>query len=85
MTSLSKTLFGAAMGAGIVAFSTMSASAAIVCNRHYCWHVSDAYEYPTEAGIIVHPDDWRWGPREHLIWREHTGRGYWVGARWKAW
>ena len=85
MTALSKTLFGAATGAAIVVLSAASASAAIVCNRHYCWHVSDVYEYPGAAGIIVHPDDWRWGPRERFVWREHVGRGYWVGTRWREW
>jgi hypothetical protein len=85
MKSLSKTVLAAATVAGALAFSALNASAAIVCNKHYCWHVTDVLEYPVEAGVIVHPDDWRWGPHEHFAFREHVGRGYWVGARWKTW
>jgi hypothetical protein len=60
-------------------------SAAIACRGNVCWHVQDRYEYPPEARIIVHPDDWRWGRREHYVWREHEGRGYWRGGRWMQW
>jgi hypothetical protein len=41
----------------------------------------DAYEYPAAARVVVHPDDWRWGPREHYSWREHEGRG--LLAQWQ--
>jgi hypothetical protein len=82
MTSLNKSLLSAATGAGILAFSAISASAAIVCSGGVCWHTPRAYEYPPKAGVVVHPDDWRWGPREHFSWREHQGRGYWRGERW---
>jgi hypothetical protein len=82
MTSLSKALLGAALGAGILAFSAISASAAIVCSGSVCWHTHEAYEYPPDAGVIVHPDDWRWGAGERFSWREHEGRGYWRGERW---
>ncbi len=85
MTSLSKSLFGVAMGAGMLALSTMNAAAAIACNRHECWHVTEVYTYPLEAGIIVHPDGWVWAPHEHFVWREHVGRGYWIGGRWRGW
>jgi hypothetical protein len=43
MTSLSKTLFGAAIGAGILTLSVMSASAAIVCSGRACWHTHESY------------------------------------------
>jgi hypothetical protein len=82
MTSLNKALLGAAMGAGILAFSAISASAAIVCSGSVCWHTHEAYEYPPDAGVVVHPDDWRWGAGERFSWREHEGRGYWRGDRW---
>jgi hypothetical protein len=82
MTSLNKILLGGAIGAGILAFSAMSASAAIVCNGNVCWHTPGAYEYPPEAGVVVHPDNWRWGAGERFTWREHEGRGYWRGERW---
>lgn len=85
MTSLSRNLLGAAVGAGILAFSALSASAAVVCSGNVCWHARDAYDYPREAGVVVHPDGWRWGPGERFSWREHEGRGYWRGDRWIEW
>ena len=86
MQSLGKSLLlGAAMGAGVIAFSTMPASAEIVCSGDVCWHVHGHYEYPGGARVIVHPDNWRWGPREHFRFREHEGRGYWRGEKWIAW
>lgn len=85
MKSLSKVLFGALAGGSLLAFSGLSASAAIVCSGPVCWHSHEAYAYPGEAHVIVHPDDWRWGPGEHYSWREHEGRGYWRGDRWIEW
>ena len=85
MTSLSKGIFGAAIGAGFLALSAASASAAIVCSGNVCWHAREAYEYPPEAHVIVHPDDWRWGQGERFSWREHEGRGYWHDNRWIPW
>jgi hypothetical protein len=85
MTSLSKTLLGIAMGAGVLALSAASASATIVCSGNVCWHTTETYEYPTESRVIVHPDTWRWGPSERFSWREHTGRGYWRDDRWIEW
>jgi hypothetical protein len=58
------------------------ASARIVCNEDGdCWHVHEDYAYPPAAGIIIHPDDWRWKEGEHYAWREHPG-GYWGGGAW---
>jgi hypothetical protein len=85
MTSLGKTLASAAIGAGLVAITTMSASAAIVCSGNTCWHTHEAYRYPPEARVIVHDDHWRWGPSEHFVFREHEGRGFWRGDRWENW
>jgi len=85
MTSLGKTLFGTAIGAGILALSVINASAAVVCSGRACWHTHEAYDYPAGARVVVHRDDWRWGPRERYVWREHEGRGYWHGNRWMAW
>jgi len=85
MTALGKALFGAAIGAGFLALSAANASAAIVCSGSVCWHAHEVFEYPREAGVVVHPDDWRWGPHEHYAWREHEGRGYWRGGRWVVW
>lgn len=82
---LSKVILGAAMGAGVLAASAVTASAAIVCSGPVCWHTHDSYDYPPSARVVVHPDDWHWGPGEHYSFREHEGRGYWHGGRWTAW
>ncbi len=85
MTRVSKSLLGAVVGAGVLAFSALSASAAVVCTGDVCWHTHESYVYPPDARVIIHPDDWRWGPGEHFAWREHEGRGYWRGDRWIEW
>jgi hypothetical protein len=82
MTSLGKMFLGAAAGAGILAFSAIGASAAIICSGNVCWHTPGTYEYAPEARVVIHPDEWRWGPGERFTWREHEGRGYWRGDRW---
>jgi hypothetical protein len=81
----SKILAGAAAAAGLLALSTVSASAAIVCRGNVCWHTHERYTYPPDAGIVVHEDNWRWGPRERFTFREHEGRGFWKGDRWTEW
>ncbi len=85
MTVLSKILLAAATGAGILALSTLGASAEIACNGGVCWHTHARYDYPPSAGVLIHPDNWRWGPTEHYSWREHEGRGYWHGDHWMEW
>jgi len=82
---MKKILLGAALGAATLAASAFGASAAVVCNGPVCWHTHEAYDYPPAAGVIVHSDDWRWGPHEHYVWREHEGRGYWHGGHWVQW
>jgi len=83
MTPVRKSLLGAALGAGALAISMASASAAIVCTGNVCWHVQQRYEYPPSARVIVHEDDWR--PAPGITFREHEGRGYWSGDRWTEW
>jgi hypothetical protein len=83
MTSIGKSLLGTALGAGLLALSSAGASAAIVCQGNVCWHTHDRFDYPREAGVVVHEDDWRGGPR--VTFREHEGRGYWHGDRWTEW
>jgi hypothetical protein len=78
-------LTAAAIGAGVVMIPMTGASAAIVCQGHTCWHTHEAYDFPHRAGIVVHEDSWRWGPRERFTFREHEGRGYWRGGRWVTW
>jgi hypothetical protein len=75
----------AAVGVVALAVSTISASAAIVCNREgECWHVRRHYVYHPEWGLVVHANNWRWGPHERFVWREHEGRGYWRNGVWIA-
>jgi hypothetical protein len=83
MTSLSKAIMGTAMGAGILAISTLGAWAAIVCSGNVCWHTTESYDYPPSARVIVHEDAWNAGPG--ITFREHEGRGYWSGDRWTEW
>jgi hypothetical protein len=85
MKLLSKTLIGTAMGAGFLALTTMGASAAIACSGNVCWHTQERFAYPPQARVIVHEDDWRWGPNERFTFREHEGRGYWRGNSWTEW
>ena len=82
MRLLKKAALGTALGVGVLALSAASASAEIACSRNACWHVKERYEYPPEARVIIHPDDWRWRGHEHYLWREHEGRGYWRDGRW---
>ncbi len=70
---------------GALALAATNASAAIVCNDEgECWHVKGHVEYKPEHGVHVHPDDWKWGEKEHFKWREHEGEehGYWKGGVW---
>jgi hypothetical protein len=83
MRAFNKIVSGIAAGASILAFCASGASAAIVCSGHECWHTHDAFAYPREAGVVVHPDNWRWGEHEQFTWHEHEGRGYWHGGSWK--
>jgi hypothetical protein len=80
-----KTVLGAAFVSAMLATSATSASATIVCSGNVCWHTHEAYEYPPEAKVIVHEDNWRWGPSDHYTFREHEGRGYWRGDSWTNW
>ena len=74
---------GAIAAGAFVAMPVTSASAAIVCNREgVCWHVRKPWRYRDEFGVVIHPDDWRWGPSEHFVFREHRGRGYWRNGVW---
>ena len=84
MKQVSKILAGAAIGAGMMAASMVSASAAIVCQGRVCWHATET-NFPPEARVVVHEDNWHWGPRERFSFREHEGHGYWRGGRWVTW
>jgi hypothetical protein len=82
---LNKLAAGGILGAGFLAASVMSASAAIVCSGNVCWHTHETYTYPPESRVIVHEDNWRWGPQEDFSFREHEGRGYWRDDKWTEW
>ena len=73
---------GTALGVAVLALSAVSASAEIACRGNVCWHVQSRHEYPPEARVIIHPDDWHWRRHERYVWREHEGRGYWHDGRW---
>lgn len=78
-----KTALVAALAAGGLSFAASAASAEIVCNgAGECWHVHHHYDYHPEWGLVVHPDNWTWGPNDHYTWREHHGRGYWNNGVW---
>jgi len=85
MTFRNSTMLAAVLGASVLAVSTASVSAAVACRGNVCWHTHERYEYPAEARVIIHPDDWRWRRHERYVWREHEGRGYWRGGRWMEW
>jgi hypothetical protein len=81
--NMRKVVLAGLIGASALAFSAMSASAAIVCTGDVCWHTHDSYDYPPSAGVVVHEDNWAPGPS--VTFREHEGRGYWHGDSWTAW
>jgi len=83
MKILSKAVLGAAIGAGILALSGASASAAVVCSGNTCWHTHETYVYPKSSRVIIHEDSWRAGPK--VVFKEHEGRGYWRGGVWTTW
>lgn len=83
MKSRTKLGLGVALGISALALTATGASAAIVCNRAgECWHAPRGFVARPEWGLVVHPNHWRWGPREHFVWREHPGRGYWRNGVW---
>lgn len=78
-----KLVASAVFGAAVLALTAGTASAAVACNAAgECWHVRRAWAYPPEAGIVIHPDGWHWGPGARFVWREHPGRGYWRNGVW---
>jgi hypothetical protein len=83
MNKFGKLAVAAVMGASAVALTATSASAYIACNSNgTCWHVHSHYMYHPEYGVVVHPDNWRWGAGDRYTWREHRGRGYWRSGVW---
>jgi hypothetical protein len=77
---MNKALTGIVLGAGVLAFSVSTASAATVCNGDVCWHAKEKYTYPRDSGVIVREDSWKPGP--NIRFKEREGRGYWKGDTW---
>ena len=74
----------AASAVSLVGVSSLSASAAIVCDEDgNCWRIQQEYTFPPGAHVEIHPNDWRWKEGEHHAWKEHEGRGYWHGGQWE--
>ena len=84
MKLMNTTVASLVIGGAMLAASTVTASAAIVCRDNVCWHVTETREYPADAGVVVHEDSWKWRPEERYEWREHEGRdhGYWRDGAW---
>ncbi|HEY2067962.1 MAG TPA: hypothetical protein VGG48_00285 [Rhizomicrobium sp.] len=86
--ALTTAALAATIGMGALALTATSASAYIACNSAGdCWHVHDQYAYPSNVGIVVHEDNWKWdeAPTDttvHYRWHEHEGRGYWRDGVW---
>ena len=58
MKSLSTVLVSAALGASMLAFSSLSAAAAIASSGNVCWHSHERLDYPPKAHITIHEDNW---------------------------
>jgi hypothetical protein len=85
MKFVSKVAAAAAVGAGFLAASAVSASAAVVCSGNVCWHTHETYTYPPESKVIIHEDNWKSEPTEKYTFREHEGRGDWRNDKWVTW
>ncbi len=76
-------LVGALAALGIVSVTAGGASAYVACN-HYgeCWHVNTRVAYPRAAGIVFHPDGWRFARPGYRWAGDRAGRGYWRHGVW---
>jgi len=83
MNRISKIAAAAVLGLSALTISATAASASVACNGEgECWHTHTAYNYRPEFGVVVHPDNWRWGATDNYKWHEHRGRGYWSHGAW---
>jgi uncharacterized membrane protein len=80
-----ETTTGAPRGQAPVTVEGYGPSGAIVCDQAgtTCWHAIERYDYPPNAMVVVHPYDWQADNGATYAWREHPGRGYWVGGQWQ--
>ena len=80
-----ETVTGAPKGTAPVTVEGYGPSSVVVCNAAgYCWHSKERYDYPSGAGVEVHPHGWTWDNGDNYAWREHPGRGYWHGDAWQV-
>jgi hypothetical protein len=67
---------------GALALTATTASAYVACNNEgECWHTNNR-TYDPSLGVVIHPNNWRWGHDDHYRWREHRGHGYWRSGVW---
>jgi hypothetical protein len=76
---------GSPKGTAPVTIEGYGPSSAVVCDQAgtTCWHSVERYDYPPNANVVVHPYDWQGDNGANYAWREHTGRGYWLGDQWQ--
>ena len=78
-----KFLLGATAAAGLLAASAVSASAAMMYAGPVCWHTHEAYDYPPDARVVIHPDEWRW--RQRNTTRGGSMKAVAIGAATAGW
>lgn len=80
-----ETTTGAPKGGAPVTVEGYGPSSAIVCDQAgtTCWHSVERYEYPAGANVVVHPYNWQPDAGVTYAWKEHPGRGYWMGDTWQ--
>ena len=83
--SAQETVTGAPRGITPVTVEGYGPSSIVVCNSAgYCWQALERYDYSPTAQVEVHPYGWTWNDGDRYAWREHTGRGYWMGDQREA-
>lgn len=82
---VTRVLLAPVIGFGSFAISAASASASIVCSGNVCWHITERYQYPSEARVVIHEDTWKPAADAKITFREHAGRGYWRDDKWVEW
>jgi hypothetical protein len=82
MSRLKSALMLGVLAAGM-ALSATAASADVACNRWgECWHVHDRLAYPSNLGVVWHPEGWR---GRHSHWRQdRADHGYYRNGVWVA-
>ena len=67
----------------LLGFSSLSASARIVCSADGdCWHIHEDYAYPPAAGDNHPSGRLALERKASTTFGVNTGRGYWKGGEW---